>query len=89
MTTLLYSIYPPEVVLAAQEQKHDQMPVELVAAVTSVDGQRRYAEIKWGDVYLIVCKIGPGRAKIVRLISTDPDDYLDPRFTPGSEIEIF
>jgi len=27
---------------------------------------------------------GPGQGKIVRMLSTDPQDYMDPRFDPGN-----
>jgi hypothetical protein len=29
---------------------------------------------------------GPGQGRIVRVLSTDPADYMDPRFSPGNMI---
>jgi enoyl reductase-like protein len=100
---LLYSIYPPEVVFAdsnGQETSTSAMPGAAPSAVPGVTpstmpeligsaaGWGRYAEIERDGVRIIVYKSNGRKAKVVRLISTDPRDYLDPRYSPGADIEL-
>lgn len=40
-----------------------------------------------GSSRLLVRPAGNQRAVVVRLISSDPVDYLNPRLMPGAEIE--
>lgn len=58
------------------------MPMELVLAnnqeVLSVE------EVQLDGVLMLVELSERGTRKIVRLVSTDPQVYLDPRFTPGT-----
>ena len=44
-------------------------------------------EIDLGNVKLLVETMGLNQGKVVRLISTDPQDYLNPNFQPGSIID--
>ncbi|CAM3360248.1 YlzJ-like family protein [Marinicrinis lubricantis] len=44
-------------------------------------------EIQVEGVTMQVEPMSTGQAKIVRLISSDPNDYLNPRLQPGSIIE--
>lgn len=63
---VLYSIYPPEVVLTQAESSEPRyFTVEL-------DGRAFVLEMK------------DGRAQIVRLLSTNPRDYLNSRWQPGA-----
>ncbi|MGE5578837.1 MAG: YlzJ-like family protein [Bacillota bacterium] len=65
---VLYSIYPPEVVLGQVENPEPRFfTVEL-------DGRTLVLEMK------------DGRAQIVRLLSTNPRDYLDSRWQPGQAL---
>lgn len=62
------------------------MPTELV-----MEGHETYrpayAEMPWKNGTLLVEETGQNTARVVRLISTDPMDYLDPAIQPGSIIE--
>jgi hypothetical protein len=66
---ILYTIYPPEAVMA-EENVDDGGFFEI-----EVEGKR-----------VLLSPDGPGQGRIVRMISTDPEDYLDPRFSPGNMI---
>ncbi|OPY59812.1 MAG: hypothetical protein A4E55_00001 [Pelotomaculum sp. PtaU1.Bin035] len=46
-----------------------------------------YKEIEYKGVKMLVEGEGFGRKRIVRLISTNPFDYLRPELSPGSVIE--
>lgn len=84
---MLYSIYPPEVVFADQRSLQDPAPASLEMS-SSVQASVRYHEIIRGGARLVVHKGRGGKAKVIRLISTDPFDYLNPRYAPGTEIEL-
>lgn len=45
-------------------------------------------EISFDNKTLVVEDNGYGMAKMVRLISTDPMDYLNPNLIPGAEIKL-
>ncbi len=62
---VLYSIYPPEVVLGQPESAGpNYMSVEM-------DGRS------------FLLEAADGQMRIVRLMSTDPRDYLNPDWQPG------
>lgn len=67
---ILYTIYPPEYVLDDPEQAGGAVFQEV-----EVEGRKILLEID-----------GEGQGRISRLISTDPDDFLDPRWNPGNMI---
>lgn len=67
---LFYSIYPLEVVLADEEET----PPEVWREV-EVEGRK-----------VLVTVDHRGEQVIARLLSTDPADFLDPRWTPGNVI---
>ncbi|WP_338834836.1 hypothetical protein MHLNE_11310 [Moorella humiferrea] len=46
-----------------------------------------YQEIKVGRLTLEVEPLSFNRARVVRLISTDPADYLDGPYQPGAFLE--
>ncbi|MTI79424.1 MAG: hypothetical protein FH758_00875 [Firmicutes bacterium] len=63
------------------------MQLELV-----LDGMDQYQasnqrEISMGSSTLIVEDNGFGRGQVVRLISTEPQDYLNPNYAPGAEFK--
>lgn len=61
------------------------MPLNMV-----MDGsesyQPAYAEIPWKNGTLLVEETGQSTARVVRLISSDPLDYLNPELQPGNII---
>lgn len=46
-----------------------------------------YEEIELDDKTLIIEPTGPYQGKLIRLISNNPDDFLDSRLQPGSIIK--
>lgn len=87
MSTLLYSIFPAEVVYSesspAEAPVHASFESSLLLAA-----QGPFVEVEFGGARLIVVRTADGGARVVRLISTDPRDYLDPRFSPGEDIKL-
>jgi hypothetical protein len=68
---LYYSIYPLEVILGMEDaEEKPEQWREL-----EVDGKR-----------VLVRMDSRGEQTITRLLSTDPEDFLNPRFTPGNVI---
>ncbi|KJS16309.1 MAG: hypothetical protein VR69_09600 [Peptococcaceae bacterium BRH_c4b] len=45
-------------------------------------------ELYVGDVHMLVEDSGPGAFRVVKLLSTDPDHYLIPGFSPGQIINV-
>lgn len=65
---VLYTIYPPEVVLqAAEESKPGYFTVDF-------EGRT------------FVLELVDGQARLVRLLSMDPSDYLNPLWQPGTKV---
>lgn len=65
---VLYTIYPPEVVLQpAAENRPD---------LFSVDFEGR----------TFILELVDGQARLVRLVSADPNDYLNPLWQPGTKV---
>ena len=63
------------------------MPLELVME-GSDSYEPVYTEMPWNNGgTLLVEEMGQNQAKVVRLISTDPQDYLNPAIQPGCMIE--
>lgn len=46
-----------------------------------------YVEIPFSRGHILVEFTSPARGKIVKLVSNDLQDYLNPRLSPGSIIE--
>lgn len=61
------------------------MPLELV-----FDGYAEfnptYAEVEYNGVKMLIESAGPFQGKIVRLLSSNPQDYLNPNYSPGTVI---
>lgn len=43
-----------------------------------------YEEIEWNGMKCLVEKTSPTQCKIIRLLTTDPNDYLQMELQPGS-----
>jgi hypothetical protein len=63
------------------------LPVELIFT-EELNQSSNYVEITYKGVKMIVEPIGFGKAKILRLLSTDPEHYLNPEFQPGLNITV-
>ncbi|MBA2132382.1 YlzJ-like family protein [Capillibacterium thermochitinicola] len=68
---LFYSIYPLAVVFAEEEES---------------ENREQWREIEVEGKTVLVTVNSRGERVITRLLSTDPADYLDPRWTPGNVI---
>ncbi len=60
-------------------------PVELVMG-EGEEGEESYREVEYEGRKIVVKVDGRGEQRISRLISTDPNDFLDPRWSPGNII---
>lgn len=59
------------------------MPLELVLEGLE-DYRPQYEEVVVRGHKLLVERTGVNQAKLVRLLSTNPNDFLDPSLFPGS-----
>jgi hypothetical protein len=62
------------------------VPVEQVFAESGQSAEPAM-EIDTGQTRLLLERLGEGRARIVRVISPNPNDYLRPHLQPGRIIE--
>ena len=53
----------------------------------SEKNERKIREVKMGNAILVIEEFPDQEAKIVRLISSDPADYLDPLLQPDTKIK--
>ncbi len=62
------------------------MPIELI--LEGMEKERPpYQELEVGGAKLLVEQLGMHNYRVVRLISTDPMDYLKSEFQPGTELQ--
>lgn len=64
-------------------------PVQLELVLEGFDKTKypEHREVKYKGVPVLVEEAGFGRKRIVKLLSTDPFDYLKPEMAPGSIID--
>jgi hypothetical protein len=62
------------------------MPLELVTA--GLTAAPDWVEHRIEGRLVLVAPAGDGTGRIERLLSTAPDDYLNPRFAPGSVVHL-
>jgi hypothetical protein len=65
---------------------HTVMPLELVLEGLEPAPARRTADASVRGVRVVLEETSPGRGRLVRLLSTDPYDYLNPFLIPGTEL---
>ncbi|OYD09504.1 YlzJ-like family protein [Paludifilum halophilum] len=58
------------------------------ALVDADTEQPDYREVEVEGVSMTVEMIGPSEGRIVRLLSPDPQHYLNPRFQPGNRVSV-
>lgn len=63
------------------------IPLELVLEGNS-DFSPEYQEVERGGFKLLVENLGNQRGKVVRLFSSNPQDYLNPLLQPGEIIKL-
>ena len=62
------------------------MPLELVLEGIDKEGPQ-YQEIEVAGTKLMVEQTGMAHGRIIRLLSTNPADYLRPEYQPGTELQ--
>ncbi|HEX2953608.1 MAG TPA: YlzJ-like family protein [Bacillota bacterium] len=72
---MLYTIVPTEVIFAEGESEVEGSQNNASEQLVEIEGAT-----------LLVEPDGTGRGRIKRIISTDPNHYLDPRWQPGMKI---
>jgi hypothetical protein len=63
------------------------LPLETVFAGMDKVEQEEYVEVSINGVTMQVKPINAQQASIVRLLSCNPQDYLNPQYSPGRIIE--
>ncbi len=63
------------------------MQLELVLEGLDTTKYPEYEEIQYQGIPMLVDDAGSGRKRIVKLLSTNPYDYLKPGISPGSIIK--
>jgi hypothetical protein len=64
---------------------HSIIPMEVI--FTGMEQQTYdYVEVTVGGISMQVEILGVNQAKIVRLLSCRPDDFINPAYTPGTII---
>lgn len=61
-------------------------PVEWEATFEAGEEWAAFEEIERDGRRFLVWSEGPLRGRIARVLSTNPDDYLDPRWQPGERL---
>lgn len=64
---------------------HTPLPIEMVLEGIEKEGPQ-YQELEIGGTKLLVEPQGMDKCRVVRLLSTNPRDYLRKEFQPGAEI---
>ncbi len=64
-------------------------PLQLELVLEGLDTTKypEYEEIQYKDIPMVVEEVGLGRKRIVKLLSTNPYDYLKPGISPGTIIK--
>ena len=62
------------------------IPIETV--LEGLSEERSFVDVQIGNVTLVIEPISLDEAIIVRMISTNPYDYLNPSFFPGRSIHM-
>lgn len=73
---ILYTIYDPNVIFKPQSFSEKQ-------------ANASYLELNFDGITVQVSQTNNKDYRVERIISTNPSDYLNPRFQPGSIIEAF
>jgi len=63
---------------------YSAMPVEYI--LEGMDQERRFQEVQINDMTMIIEPLTPAQYRIVRLISPNPQDYLNAKYAPGRVI---
>lgn len=62
---------------------YTDVPIESVLAGIN-EPREDYLEMEWQGIKFLVEPVGDNEGKIVQMMSTDPRNYLNPCYMPGS-----
>lgn len=65
---------------------HSVIPSEVVFENYEQVGKMEMRELQFGSITMLVEPTGAFEGRIIRMISPNPQDYLNPRFAPGQKI---
>jgi hypothetical protein len=65
---------------------YSAMPLELIFENFHDVENQQVEEIRIGTATMLIQPTGKYEGKIIRLISPDPQDYLNPSYAPGQKI---
>lgn len=63
---------------------YTSMPLEIV--LDGIDKKYEYQEVQVNGIKLVIEPIGLNQGKIVRMISSNPQDFLNTNYSPGKII---
>lgn len=63
-------------------------PMQLELVLDGLEDMKhpKEREVEINGIPVLVQEEGPGRGKLLKLLSTDPRDYLSPHLTPGTPV---
>ncbi len=64
------------------------VPLEIVYAEESSENESQVQEVEIEGVKMVIRMLSSTEAQVERLLSPNPQDYLNPRFYPGSRIRL-
>ena len=64
------------------------MQLELVLEGLEEMKHPEVREVTINGVQILIEDIGSGQGKVQKVLSTRPEDYLKPEFTPGAKIQL-
>lgn len=62
------------------------LPLELV--LEGIDRERTFTDVEINGITMTVEQVSANEAVIVRIISTDPQHFLDPALQPGGRVRL-
>ncbi|MGE5586465.1 MAG: YlzJ-like family protein [Bacillota bacterium] len=62
------------------------LPLELV--LEGIDRERTFTDVEVGGITMTIEQVSANEAVIVRIMSTDPQRFLDPALQPGSRLRL-
>lgn len=66
---------------------HTVMPLELV--LEGFEKPRRFIDVNYGGMKITLEPLSFSQARVVRVLSTDPQAYMNPLIAPGSIVPLF
>ncbi len=67
---------------------YSTVPLEVVYAEESSPEESQIKEVEIDGVAMVIRMLSSTEAQVERLLSPNPQDYLNPRYYPGSRIRL-